>query len=362
MKIALLASDQPAEKRVALVPSVVAKLIKQHEVLFEAGAGQNAGFSDESFLQVGARLFSLLTPEFASQVHVWVCVGRPKKQWQGLMSKSSLLMGLFLAEKEFVSQCPGTVLAYEAIPRISRAQPMDVLSSQANLVGYRAVLEAAFYYPKLMPLMMTAAGSSKPARVWIIGAGVAGLQAIATARRLGAVVFGSDVRWAVKEQIESLGAKFLSLTAEVVAENLGYAQTVSEQGLQEQQAQVAVHIKTMDIVICSAAVFGKKAPILITQEAVIQMQPGSVIVDLACVSGGNCALSSLGKIETLQGVTIVGPENLASSLAMQASQFLAQNVWALLALIKFQQDGSKPILNLEDSIIQSALIKKEEFA
>ncbi|MBE9128495.1 MULTISPECIES: Re/Si-specific NAD(P)(+) transhydrogenase subunit alpha [unclassified Coleofasciculus] len=359
MKIALVKEIEVGENRVALIPDTVARLVKQGlEIWVETGAGEGAFFSDRAYEEAGAQLSSD-TAMLWGDSDVVLKVSLPKEQEINQMREGTTLISFLnpLGKPELVQQlanCKVTAFGMELIPRTSRAQSMDALSSQAGVAGYKAVLIAAAALPKFFPMLTTAAGTIKPAKVFVIGAGVAGLQAIATARRLGAVVEAFDIRPAVKEEVQSLGARFVEVTLDedTVAEG-GYAKEVSEASKQRTQELIAEHVQQADIVITTAQVPGKKAPLLVSEEMVQQMKPGSVIVDLAAEQGGNCAGTEAGKDVVRHGVTIIGPINLPSSMPVNASQMYAKNISTLLQyLIK---EGQLQ-LNFDDDIIASTCI------
>jgi H+-translocating NAD(P) transhydrogenase subunit alpha len=359
MKIAIAKEIEVGERRVALIPDTVARLVKQGlEIWVEAGAGEAAFFTNEAYEAAGAKIISD-TNALWSQADVLLKVGVPKEHEIYQLPEGSTLISLLnpLGKPEIVQHLANrkvTAFSLELIPRTSRAQSMDALSSQAGVAGYKAVLIAAAASPKFFPMLTTAAGTIKPAKVFVMGAGVAGLQAIATARRLGAVVEAFDIRPAVKEEVQSLGAKFVEvqLEEETVAAG-GYAKEISDKSKQRTQEVLTEHVKNSDIVITTAQVPGKKAPLLVTEEMVQQMKPGSVIVDLAAEQGGNCAFTEPGKDVVRNGVTIIGPINLPSSMPVHASQMYAKNISTLLQyLIK---DGELQ-LNFEDDIIGSTCI------
>lgn len=360
MKIAIAKEVEVGERRVALIPDTVARLVKQGglEVWVEAGAGEGSFFSDHAYEAAGAKIIAD-TATLWGEADVLVKVGIPKDYEIHQLREGSVLISFLspLAEPETAQQLAQrkiTAFGMEMIPRTTRAQSMDALSSQAGVAGYKAVLIAAAALPKFFPMLTTAAGTIKPAKVFVMGAGVAGLQAIATARRLGAIVEAFDIRPAVKEEVQSLGAKFVEvqLDEDTVAAG-GYAKEISEASKQRTQEVVAEHVKSADVVITTAQVPGKKAPLLVTEGMVAQMQPGSVIVDLAAEQGGNCEGTEPGKDVVRHGVTIIGPINLPSSMPFHASQMYAKNVLTLLQyLIK---DGALQ-LNFEDDIIGSTCI------
>jgi NAD(P) transhydrogenase subunit alpha len=353
MRIAVLRERTERERRVALVPESVARLTKSGtEVIVERGAGTSAGFPDAQYEAAGASLGGSPAETTAGAALV-PKVQPPLTDEVAHLPEGSVLvttMPAALAGERLplLAARRITVLGLERVPRITRAQSMDILSSQATVAGYKAVLLGASAMPRLMPMMTTAAGSLTPARAFVIGAGVAGLQAIATSRRLGAVVSAFDVRPVVKEQVQSLGASFVAVG--VTAEGTGgYAreQTADEQA-QMQQA-LADHIKDMDLTISTAAIPGKKAPILITEAMVQSMKPGAVIVDLAAETGGNCAMTKAGEtITTPNGVTILGPVNLPATMPFHASQMFSRNVLTLLQHL-ITKEGAL-VINLEDEI------------
>jgi proton-translocating NAD(P)+ transhydrogenase subunit alpha len=359
MKIGVPKETASNERRVALVPDAVARLIKTgFEVLVEKGAGAGARLPDDAYRAAGATLVADQTAVL-SQADVVLRVGRPTDREVEALRPDAVLVGMLQAAGDgtLVSRLAArrvTAFSLELLPRITRAQPMDVLSSQATVAGYKAVLLAAQASPKFFPMLTTAAGTLPPARVLILGAGVAGLQAIATARRLGAVVSAFDVRPAVKEQVESLGATFLAMEIAEQAEGVGgYAKELSEESHRRELAFIAGHVRDADVVITTALIPGKRAPILVTAEAVRGMKPGSVVVDLAAEQGGNCELTQAGT-EMVQGeVTILGPVNLASSLPFHASQMYARNVAAFLQHIA--KDG-KLTLDFNDEITKATCV------
>ena len=355
----------PSERRVALVPSVAADLAKAGlEVVVQQGAGEKAGFPDDFYQKVKARLVPDRTQLFSSADVILQVNSLNAHPGAGddleLMRSGQIVLGLLnpfgapqTAQK--LAQRGVTAFALELLPRIGRAQSMDALTSMATIAGYKAVLVAAGELNKMYPLMMTAAGTIRPSRVFVIGAGVAGLQAIATAHRLGALVQAYDVRPAVKEQVESLGAKFveLELKTEGSEGSGGYAEVMDEEFYRRQREMMARVVAESDVVITTAAVVGRKAPMLITEEAVQGMHPGSVILDLAAEGGGNCELTRPGEKVEYKGVIILGPTDLPSTVAHHASQMYARNVAAFLHnLVK---DGQLD-LNLEDEIIRDTLL------
>jgi len=355
------------EKRVAIVPETIAKLVKiGHQVQIEAGAGEASGFLDREYSEAGATIKGGVE-ELYSTADVLLKVQPPAlhpatgKHELEMLKPGALYIGFFfplnnpeLARKG--AELKIQILAMDAIPRITRAQRMDALSSQTNLAGYKAVILAANHLHKIFPLMMTAAGTISPARVVILGAGVAGLQAIATAKRLGAIVEVSDVRPAVKEQVESLGAKYIEPPGEALEGSGGYAREATPEYLKQQQETLTAHLREADVVVTTAQVPGKKAPVLVTKEVVDQMKPGSVIVDMAAGSGGNCELTRPDEVVDANGVTIIGKVNLISDVAYHASQLYSRNI---LSLIEYLTKEGSISLDREDEIVSGALITHE---
>ena len=322
------------ENRVALTPDVVKDLVKKgFEVVIESGAGLNSFYNDDAYVAVGAKIADKAAV-YASDV--LLKVNAPTAEEASKMKKEAVLISFMWAatSPELVDACVKagiTAFSMDAVPRISRAQKMDALSSQANLGGYKAVLLAADNIGKILPMMTTAAGTIRPCKVVIFGAGVAGLQAIATAKRLGAVVEVSDIRPETKEQVQSLGGKFIEIKGDdSVKMEGGYVKGVSDEFLKNQQALVSKHVKDADIVITTALIPGKKAPLLVTEEMVKSMRFGSVIVDMAVEQGGNVVGSELNKTVQKHGVTIIGEGNLPSLLPMNASDLYAKNMATLL--------------------------------
>lgn len=359
MKIAIAKEIEVGERRVALIPDTVARLVKQGlEIWVEAGAGEAAFFTNQAYEAAGAKIIAD-THTLWSEADVVLKVGVPKEHEIYQLREGSSLISLLnpLGKPKIIQHLANrkvTAFSLELIPRTSRAQSMDALSSQAGVAGYKAVLIAAAALPQFFPMLTTAAGTIRPAKVFVMGAGVAGLQAIATARRLGAVVEAFDIRPAVKEEVQSLGAKFVEvkLDEDTVATG-GYAKEISEVSKQRTQEVLTEHVRNSDVVITTAQVPGKKAPLLVTEDMVQQMKPGSVIVDLAAEQGGNCACTEPGKDVVRNGVTIVGPINLPSSMPVHASQMYAKNISTVLQyLIK---DGELQ-LNFEDDIIDSTCV------
>jgi NAD(P) transhydrogenase subunit alpha len=346
------------ERRVALVPEVVRKLVaKGLEVRVEPGAGVEALIPDSAFEEAGATLTSDVW-----SADVVVKVTPPSAEEIGRVKRDGILVG-FLAPRtqpetiEKLKSAGVTAFAMEAIPRISRAQAMDALSSQANVGGYKAVLLAAEESTRFFPMLMTAAGTIPPAKVLVLGVGVAGLQALATAKRLGAQTTGYDVRPEVAEQVQSLGAQWLDLGIEAAGEG-GYARELTDEEKARQQEAMTEAIKKFDVVITTALVPGRPAPKLVTAAAVEGMKPGSVIVDLAGEAGGNCELTEPGQVAVKHDVTIVSPLNLPSTMPEHASQLYARNVQALLEL--FLDDEGNVNLNWEDEVIAGACVTRDK--
>jgi NAD(P) transhydrogenase subunit alpha len=360
MKIGVPKETAAGERRVAMVPEVVGKLTKGgHEVVVERGAGEAALIPDPAYEEAGARLVG---PGEPFEAEVVVKVAAPSDEEVGRLRGESTLIG-FLAPLSngsgisAIAKTGATSFAMEAIPRISRAQSMDALSSQANIAGYRAALIGAMELGRYYPMLMTAAGTIRPATVLVLGAGVAGLQAIATARRLGAVVQGFDVRAAVKEQVQSLGARFLEFDlGEDLEGSGGYARELTPEQQERQQELMAEAIGNVDVVITTALVPGRRAPILVTARAVELMKPGSVVVDLAGEQGGNCELSVPGETVIEHDVKILAPLNLPSTLAEHASALYARNIEALLKLMT--SEAGDLALDFEDEVIRGACITR----
>lgn len=335
MKITVLKEKKPGERRVALTPDVVKSLVKAgFQCSIESGAGELMSLSDAAYEAAGATI-STDKASLLQNTDVLLKVNAPEPDEVQSLKEGSVSISFLYAYTvpELITALNArkiSAFAMDAVPRISRAQKMDALSSQANLAGYKSVIMAADALGKIFPLMMTAAGTITPARVLIFGAGVAGLQAIATAKRLGAVVEVTDVRPETKEQVESLGGRFLQVEAEGVQTVGGYAKEVSAEYLQKQKELVSKHVADADIVITTALVIGKRAPVLVTEDMVKSMKPGSVIVDMAVESGGNCTLSEQDKTVVKHGVTIIGESNLPALVPVNASELFAKNISALL--------------------------------
>ena len=362
MRIGIPAETRPGETRVAATPETVKKLLAaKHEVIVQSGAGVMSSVIDDAYAAVGATIGSAADAFGCDMV---LKVRSPNFDERALMKSGAVLIGMLNQfDSDNIAAMAGagfSAFALEAVPRITRAQSMDVLSSQANIAGYKAVLIGANTYQRFMPMLMTAAGTVKAARVLIMGVGVAGLQAIATAKRLGAVIEASDVRPPVKEQVESLGAKFIDVPYETDEEREiakgegGYAKSMPPAWMERQAKLVHERAKLADIIITTALIPGRKAPTLISEDTVKAMKPGSVIVDLAVEQGGNCPLSELGKTVTKHGVHIVGEPNLATLVAADASALYARNVLDFMKLL-FDKDNNY-VLDREEEILKATLL------
>ncbi len=366
MKIVVLRETEGGEARVALVPESVKKLVAlKASVVVESGAGINAARSDDDYAQAGAEVSSDRAA-LLSSADVLVAVNRPEAEDFSRLRKGAVVIGFLRPLDEPAALEPAlahdlTTFAMELIPRITRAQAMDALSSMATVSGYKAVIVGAERLPRMFPLLMTAAGTVPPAKVLVLGAGVAGLQAIATARRLGAVVAAYDVRAAAGEQVRSLGAKFLEVDlGGIKTEDAGgYAVELSEEALERGRQLIAEHARTNDVVITTAQVPGKRAPLLLTENAVRGMKPGSVIVDLAGSTGGNCALSKPDETIEVNGVVITAPLNLPATVPVHASQLYSRNVAAFLSLLI--KDGELNIDMTDDVVGPSCVTHQGQF-
>jgi NAD(P) transhydrogenase subunit alpha len=366
MIVGFVAEISPGERRVAMAPSAISVLNKTGvELLMQAGAGAEAGFPDAEYAEKGVRLAGSREEVFGAAEVILQVRGVGANPLTGAADLALLRPGqaaIGFGEPltagdaaRSLAERGVTFLAMELMPRITRAQSMDALSSMATVAGYKAALMAADGLPRMFPMLMTAAGTVSPARVLVIGAGVAGLQAIATARRLGAVVSGYDIRSAVKEQIESLGARFIVLEVPATAaeDKGGYAKAMTEEFYQKQRELMAGVLAQQNVVITTAAVPGRKAPILITREMVARMAPGSLIVDIAAERGGNCELTRPGETVVSGGVTIMGPLNLPSTIPYHASQMYARNIATFL---KYLVKDGKLVLDHEDEIVRETLV------
>jgi NAD(P) transhydrogenase subunit alpha len=356
MKVGVPKETLAGERRVAIVPETARGLVKSNiQVAVEAGAGEAAFFSDAAYIDAGANVTDAATAFAADAV---LKVQPPTGDEVGRLREGSVLISFLQPATSAdvigaLAKRKVSAFSLDLVPRISRAQSMDALSSQAGIAGYKAVLLGANHLPKFFPLLMTAAGTVAPARVLVMGAGVAGLQAIATARRLGAVVEAYDVRPAVKDEVKSLGATFIELPLEAQEGAGGYAKEQSEDFLRRQRELIGDRVAASDVVITTAAIPGRKAPILVTADMVRRMRAGSVIVDLAAETGGNCELTEAGKIIQVGGVTIDGTKNLPSTMPVHASQLYSKNVSTLLLLLV--KDGALK-LDFTDEIVKGACV------
>ena len=362
MRIASISEDQNFEKRIAITPEIAKKYVSLgFEVTLSEGYGQHLGIYDDEYTKHGTKI-SRDEKEIIKNANIIVQLGLPTEDKSSLLEENQTLIGVLnpydndekiksLVKKNI------NVLSLELLPRITRAQSMDILSSQANLAGYKAVLEAFANFKKAIPMMMTAAGTIPAAKVLIVGAGVAGLQAIATAKRMGAIVFATDVRMASKEQVESLGGKFLIVEG---AENLetsgGYAKEASDDFKKKQEELLSETLKKIDIVICTALIPGKKAPLIIKDTMIENMQPGSIIYDLAAIQGGNTAFTEVDKIIDRDGVIVMGESNILNKLAISASNLFAKNMFNFVSNL-YDKENNNININLEDEIIKKTLIK-----
>ena len=364
MQISIIKEINSIEQRVSAVPDNI-RLLKSlgADILVEASAGELSGFSDEQYELAGAKISDRSK---CLQSDICLCVRMPKKEDLNLLKKGSILIGILnpYENQKFFEDLNNnsiTSCCMELIPRISRAQSMDVLSSQANLAGYKAVIDAAEKFGKAFPMMMTAAGRINPAKVMILGVGVAGLQAIATAKRLGAVVSATDVRSATREQVESLGGKFIMVEDDDSKDSEtsgGYAKEMSDEYKKKQSILIAETVSKQDILISTALIPGKRAPILITEEMVKSMAKGSIIVDLAVESGGNCPLSKLNEIVDYNGVKIMGYANVPGRVAKDASSLYSKNIINFLSLLIDRESGKLQI-DWDDEIIDAVILTHE---
>ena len=362
MRIVSVREDKKFEKRIAISPEIAKKYIALGlEISLSESYGEHLGFKDSEYKELGVKISEDIK-EVISSADVIVQLGLPSDEIIPLIKENQTLIGILNPynnkEKiESLAKNKINVFSLELLPRITRAQSMDILSSQANLAGYKAVIDSFANFEKAIPMMMTAAGTIPAAKVLVVGAGVAGLQAIATAKRMGAIVFATDVRTASKEQVESLGGKFLTVDG---AENLetegGYAKEASDDFKKKQEELLSETLKKIDIVICTALIPGKKAPIIIKENMIINMQSGSVIYDLAAVQGGNTAFSEVDKVVNKNGVKIIGETNILNKLPISASSLYAKNVFNFFTNL-YDKENKKININLEDEIILKTLIK-----
>jgi NAD(P) transhydrogenase subunit alpha len=363
MKICILKETAENEKRVALVPDVAKKLINDgFRITMESKAGELSNFSDDDYTSVGVELGEV--NKIISEADIVFSVKMPDMELIKKMKSEACLIGLLnpydnqedlkiLAEKNI------NAFSMELVPRSPRAQSMDVLSSQSNLAGYKAIVDSSSMFNRAMPMMMTAAGTIAPAKIFIMGVGVAGLQAIATAKRMGAVVSATDVRRAAGEQCESLGASFIMVDEEEDSEDSGgYAKEMSEDYQKRQNQLISDHLKSQDIVICTALIPGRPAPTLLTSEMVLSMKKGSVIVDMAIERGGNCELTEANKNINIEGINIVGDMNMISGLAPDASNLYSRNLYSFLSLFIDLKSDKK--MNWEDEIVEAVSIVKDK--
>jgi NAD(P) transhydrogenase subunit alpha len=356
--------DLAVEKRIAITPESIKKFTDLNiSVFLEKNYGEHLGITDEDYINKGASLESS-TKEVLEKSEIILKVNCPSNDEINSIKNKSILIGQFdpISNKEMINKMikkDVKIFSLNLLPRITRAQSMDVLSSQANLAGYRAVIESVEEFGKVIPMMMTAAGTITPAKVMVIGAGVAGLQAIATAKRLGAIVSATDVRTVAKEQVESLGGKFLTVEG---GENLetagGYAKEAGEDFKKKQSELLKSAVKKNDIIICTALVPGKKAPRILSEEMVKSMKPGSIIYDLAVSQGGNSAFSESDKVNIINGVKIMGSKNILNNLALTASNLYAKNLYNFVNNL-YSKEKKDIYINLEDEIINKTLINKE---
>tara|TARA_Y100000816_G_scaffold292249_1_gene286600 strand:+ start:1151 stop:2239 length:1089 start_codon:yes stop_codon:yes gene_type:complete len=350
------------EKRVSLVPDIIKKYTNLgFEVQITKGYGDHIGFSDDLFIKAGAKIANS-KQDVLKNSNILIQLDLIEESDFIYLKKDSILVGSLNSSQnknkiEKLKSNGVNIFSLELLPRITRAQSMDILSSQANLAGYKAVIDAFSYFEKAIPMMMTAAGTVPAAKVLIVGAGVAGLQAVATAKRMGAVVFATDVRMASKEQVESLGGKFLIVEG---TENLetkgGYAKEASEDFKKKQEQLLSETLKKIDIVICTALIPGKKAPIIIKDEMIKGMQPGSVIYDLAAIQGGNTAFTEVDQIIDINGVKIMGEKNILNKLPVSSSNLYAKNLFNFISNL-YDKESKKININLEDEIIKNTLVK-----
>ena len=362
MKIVSILEDQKIEKRIAVTPEMAKKYISLgFEVFLSENYGEHLGFRDSEYKELGVKI-SKETKEVISGADIILQLGLLSDDKISLIEKNQTLIGIFnpYNNKEKIGNLVKNkinIFSLELLPRITRAQSMDILSSQANLAGYKAVIESFANFEKAIPMMMTAAGTVPAAKVLVVGAGVAGLQAIATAKRMGAIVFATDVRVASKEQVESLGGKFLTVEG---AENLetegGYAKEASDDFKKKQEELLGETLKKIDIVICTALIPGRKAPLIIKENMIGNMKAGSVIYDLAAIQGGNTAFSKVDQIVDKNGVRIMGETNILNKLPVSASNLYAKNVFNFVTNL-YDKENKKININLEDEIIEKTLIK-----
>jgi len=362
MKIGSLSEDKDLEKRISITPEIAKKYIGLGlEVYLDLNYGSHLGFDDSQYQDIGVKILANQN-DIISNTDLLVQLNLLNDDKLSKIKENQTLIGIFnfynnKKKIEILSKKKINIFSLELLPRITRAQSMDILSSQANLAGYKAVIESFANFKKAIPMMMTAAGTIPAAKVLVVGAGVAGLQAIATAKRMGAIVFATDVRIASKDQVESLGGKFLAVEgAEKHETEGGYAKEVSEEFKKKQEKLLGETLKKIDIVICTALIPGKKAPVVIKDSMIKNMQEGSVIYDLAAAQGGNTAFTEADKIIDKNGVTIMGESNILNKLPISASSLYSKNVFNFVANL-FNKENKKIDINLEDEIIKKTLIK-----
>ena len=362
MRIVSVSEDKKVEKRISITPEIAKKYIAMgFEVSLSESYGQHLGFSDDEYKEIGVKILKNEN-ELINSADVIVQLGLLSDEKLNMVNSGQSIVGVLnpytnKAILDNLIKKKINLFSLELLPRITRAQSMDILSSQANLAGYKAVVESFAYFEKAIPMMMTAAGTIPAAKVLVVGAGVAGLQAIATAKRMGAIVFATDVRMASKEQVESLGGKFLTVEG---AENLetegGYAKEASDDFKKKQEDLLSETLKKIDIVICTALIPGKKAPIIIKENMISNMQPGSVIYDLAAIQGGNTELTEVDKEINIDGVKILGEKNILNKLPISASSLFSKNVFNFV-LNLYDKEKNQININLEDEIIEKTLLK-----
>ncbi len=361
MIIGSISENKEIEKRISITPDLVKKYISNgFGIMVETGFGSHIGISDDEFIKAGCKIDK--KENILKQSDIILQLNLPEEHSLEFFRENKILIGNFNSNQNLekiakFKKNKTSIFSLELLPRITRAQSMDILSSQANLAGYKAVVDSFAEFKKAIPMMMTAAGTISAAKVLVVGAGVAGLQAIATAKRMGAIVFATDVRMASKEQVESLGGKFLVVEG---SENLetesGYAKETSEEFKKKQENLLIENLKKIDIVICTALIPGKKAPLIIKEKMIDEMQSGSVIYDLAASQGGNAAYTKMDKIVQKNGVTILGEKNILNKLPVSASSLYAKNLFNFV-LNLYDKKNNKVKINLEDEIINKTLIK-----
>jgi H+-translocating NAD(P) transhydrogenase subunit alpha len=362
MRIVSISEDKKIEKRIAITPEIAKKYISLgFELSLSENYAEHLGFNDNGYKELGVKIFKD-EKEVINGADIIVQLGLPSDEKISLIKENQTLIGVLnpynnKEKLESLAKRKINTFSLEMLPRITRAQSMDILSSQANLAGYKAVIESFANFEKAVPMMMTAAGTIPAAKILVVGAGVAGLQAIATAKRMGAIVFATDVRMASKEQVESLGGKFLTVEG---AENLetegGYAKEASDDFKKKQEELLGETLKKIDIVICTALIPGKKAPVIIKENMISNMQAGSIIYDLAAVQGGNTAFSEVDKIINKNGVRIMGESNILNKLPVSASSLYAKNIFNFVANL-YDKESKKININLEDEIIKKTIIR-----